>query len=172
MQGRIIEMYIARRKDAAVEAVPRTRLLPGQGIEGDRYFRARQESLFAGEARSHSQGASQSQEASQSQRKEDITLISADELDEWNKACGLQIPYGEFRRNVITRDIDLNALVGRRFRIGTAECIGIELCEPCSKLARMVSRLVLPHLVHRAGLRAAILSEGSVVPGDTLQVTD
>lgn len=166
MQGRIIEMYIARRKDAAVEAVPRARLQPGQGIEGDRYFRARQESLFAGEARSYSQWASQSQ------RKEDITLISADELDEWNKACGLQIPYGEFRRNVITRDIDLNALVGRRFRIGTAECIGIELCEPCSKLARMVSRQVLPNLVHRAGLRAAIVSEGSVVPGDTLQVTD
>jgi hypothetical protein len=63
MQGRIIEMYIARRKDAAVEAVPRARLLPGQGIAGDRYFRARQESLFAGEARSHSQGASHSQES-------------------------------------------------------------------------------------------------------------
>ncbi len=166
MQGRIIEMYIARRKDAAVDAVPQARLLPGQGIEGDRYFRARQESLFAGEARSHSQ------EASQIQRKEDVTLISADELDEWNKACGLQIPYGEFRRNVITCDIDLNALVGRRFRIGAVECLGIELCEPCSKLARVVSRLVLPHLVHRAGLRAAILSEGHVVPGDTLQVID
>jgi len=88
MQGRIIEMYIARRTDAAVEAVQRAHLLPGQGIEGDRYFRARQESLFAGEARSHSQGDSLSQGASHSLRKEDLTLISADELDEWNEACG------------------------------------------------------------------------------------
>jgi len=166
MNPQVIGTFIAQRTDAAVEALDKARLLPGQGIEGDRYFRARQESLFAGEARSHSQGASHSL------RKEDLTLVSADELDEWNKACGLQIPYGEFRRNVITRDIDLNALVGRRFRIGTAECLGIELCEPCSKLARLVSRQVLPNLVHRAGLRAAILSEGTVVPGDTLQVTD
>jgi MOSC domain-containing protein YiiM len=172
MQGRIIEMYIARRTDAAVEAVQRAHLLPGQGIEGDRYFRARQESLFAGEARSHSQGDSLSQGASHSLRKEDLTLISADELDEWNEACGLQIPFGEFRRNVITRGIDLNALVGRRFRIGSVECVGIELCEPCSKLARLISRQVLPNLVHRAGLRAAILSEGMVVPGDTLQTMD
>ena len=164
MQGRIIEMYIARRKDAAVEAVQQAHLLPGQGIEGDRYCRARQEELFGTGAEGNSRASPLPQVP------QDITLISADELDEWNEACGLQIPYGEFRRNVITRDIDLNALVGRRFRIGTAECIGIELCEPCSKLARMVSRQVLPALVHRAGLRAALLSEGSVVPGDTLQV--
>lgn len=160
MSPQVLGIFIARRMDAAVESVEKARLLPGQGIEGDRYFRARQESLFAGEARSHSL------------RKEDLTLISADALDEWNKACGLQIPYGEFRRNVITRHMDLNALVGRRFRIGSVECVGIELCEPCSKLARMVSRQVLPTLVHRAGLRAAIVSEGCVVPGDTLQAID
>lgn len=167
MQGRIIEMYIARRTDAAAEALDKARLLPGQGIEGDRYFRGAQGNLF-GEA-STGEGMAFAGKARSCSRKEDLTLISADELDEWNEACGLQIPYGEFRRNVITRGIDLNALVGRRFRIGSVECVGIELCEPCSKLARMVSRQVLPNLVHRAGLRAAIVSEGIVVPGDLLQ---
>jgi MOSC domain-containing protein YiiM len=169
MSPQVLGVFIARRTDAAVEPVVKARLLPGQGIEGDRYFRAWQESLFAGEARSHSQEDFHNQGSSHSLRKEDLTLISADELDAWNAACGLQIPYGEFRRNVITRGIDLNALVGRRFRIGSVECVGIELCEPCSKLARLVSRQVLPNLVHRAGLRAAIVSEGIVVPGDPLQ---
>jgi len=172
MTTQVLGIFIARRRDAAVEALDKARLLPGQGIEGDRYFRARQQSLFAGEARSHSQEAFHSQGAFNNLRKEDLTLISADELDAWNAACGLQIPYGEFRRNVITRNIDLNALVGKRFRIGSVECVGIELCEPCSKLARLVSRQVLPNLVHRAGLRAAIVSEGIMVPGDSLQLID
>lgn len=157
MNPQIVEIFIARQSNAAVEAVESARLLPGQGIAGDRYCCAQQGSLFAGEARSHSP------------RKEDLTLISAEELDAWNARCGLQIPYGQFRRNIVTRGIDLNALVGKRFRIGSVECLGIELCEPCSKLARLVSRQVLPDLVHRAGLRAAILSAGTVAPGDTLQ---
>lgn len=169
MNPQIVEIFIARQSNAAVEAVESARLLPGQGIAGDRYCCAQQESLFAGEARSHSQEASRSQEASLSPRKEDLTLISAEELDAWNARSGLQIPYGQFRRNIVTRGIDLNALVGKRFRIGSVECLGIELCEPCSKLARLVSRQVLPDLVHRAGLRAAILSAGTVAPGDTLQ---
>ena len=71
-----------------------------------------------------------------------------------------------------TADIDLNALVGKRFRVGTALCEGVELCEPCSKLARTVSRQVLPHLVHRAGLRAAIIESGDIEPGDTIETTD
>ena len=70
---------------------------------------------------------------------------------------------GDFERRIAQ-------LVGRRFRIGSVECLGMELCEPCSKLARLVDRRVLPNLVHRAGLRAAILSAGSIVPGDTLQL--
>lgn len=170
MPSQVIGIFIARRTDGPLEALASARLLPGQGIEGDRNCQARQASLFAGEARSHSQGLSYGQDSPSSPRREDLSLISADELDAWNADTGLQIPYEQFRRNIITRGIDLNALVGRRFRIGSVECLGMELCEPCSKLARLVDRRVLPNLVHRAGLRAAILSAGSIVPGDTLQL--
>jgi len=168
MTPQVVALYIARRTNAAVEAVETARLLPGQGIEGDRYFRGGQEDLFGEEG----EGRGFAGRARSYDRKEDLTLVCADELDAWNAACELQIPYGQFRRNVITRGIDLNALVGKRFRVGSVECLGIELCEPCSKLARLVSRQVLPNLVHRAGLRAAILSAGTLVPGDTLQVID
>lgn len=153
MAGQVIELHTAARKDAPAEAQTKMRLEAGHGIAGDRYFLP-QQSLEMG---------------TQVQRKEDLTIISADELDAFNQRFELTIPFGEFRRNIVTRAIDLNALVGKRFRIGSALCEGMELCEPCSKLARTVNRLVLPHLVHRAGIRAAVIESGEVVPGDTIE---
>ena len=65
-----------------------------------------------------------------------------------------------------TRGIDLNALVGRRFRVGALECEGIELCEPCTHLEGLTQPGVLKGLVHRGGLRASILSGGEIAVGD------
>lgn len=155
MAGQVIELYIAVHKDAPTQAQSAISLEAGHGIKGDRYFLAQQSLEIDQKAI----------------RKEDITVISADELDAFNAQFELTIPLGDFRRNIITRDIDLNALVGKRFRIGSAICEGMELCEPCSKLARTVNRLVLPHLVHRAGIRAAVIESGEVVPGDTIEET-
>ncbi len=146
MTPTLIAIGIAPKKDAPTEEVARATLLPGQGIEGDRRCRPGQK------------------------REQELTLISAEAIDAFNAQNGTHIPYIAFRRNLVTRGIDLNTLVGRRFRVGGVECFGLELCEPCSKLARLVDRRVLPDLVHRGGLRAAILGHGSVVPGDPLQV--
>ena len=146
MTPTLIASGIAPKKDAPTEDVARATLLPGQGIEGDRRCRPGQK------------------------REQELTLISAEAIDAFNAQNGTHIPYIAFRRNLVTRGIDLNTLVGRRFRVGGVECFGLELCEPCSKLARLVDRRVLPDLVHRGGLRAAILGHGSVVPGDPLQV--
>ncbi len=179
MTNQLIAICIAPRKDAPTVEVERATLLPGQGIEGDRCCRALQESLFdesPGAGGSLTDGGSllageQPVDLSAfTGREKELTLISAEAIDAFNAQNGTHIPYIAFRRNLITRGIDLNALVGRRFRIGSVECVGLELCEPCSKLARLVDRRVLPDLVHRGGLRAAILSRGSLVPGDPLQV--
>ena len=75
---------------------------------------------------------------------------------------------GEARRNVVTRGIDLNALVGRRFRVGDAECVGRRLCEPCAHLQRLTHPGILRDLVHRGGLRADILEGGAIRVGDTV----
>ena len=64
-------------------------------------------------------------------RGHDLTLIEAEVVDE------LGLPPAEARRNVVTRGIDLNALVGRRFRVGEVECVGRRLCEPCAHLQRL-----------------------------------
>lgn len=174
MTNQLIAICIAPRKDAPTVQVERATLLPGQGIEGDRCCRALQATLFDGESqpdrRSLLAGEQNVDLSAYSGREQELTLISAEAIDAFNAQNGTHIPYIAFRRNLITRGIDLNALVGRRFRIGSVECVGLELCEPCSKLARLVDRRVLPDLVHRGGLRAAILSRGSLVPGDPLQV--
>jgi len=80
--------------------------------------------------------------------------------------------YAEARRNVVTRGIDLNALVGRRFRIGDVECLGQRLCEPCAHLERLTSKGVLRGLIHRGGLRADVLTGGQVTTGAVLETVD
>ena len=77
---------------------------------------------------------------------------------------------GEHRRNVVTRGIDLNGLVGREFAIGGVRCRGMRLCEPCTVIQRYAARPVLRPLVHRGGLRADILDDGVIRVGDPVRI--
>jgi MOSC domain-containing protein YiiM len=88
-----------------------------------------------------------------------LTLIEAEVLE----AVGLS--GAEARRNVVTRGIRLNELVGDRFRIGAVVCAGIRLCEPCTHLSQLTG-IPVEALVHRGGLRADILSDGEIAVGD------
>ena len=72
------------------------------------------------------------------------------------------------RRNVVTRGIELNGLVGHEFTIGSIRCRGMRLCEPCIVIERYASRPILRPLVHRGGLRADILEDGTIAVGDTV----
>jgi len=69
---------------------------------------------------------------------------------------------------VLTRGIDLNALVGYRFTVGDVLCEGVELCEPCNHLQSLTQQGVLRGLVHRGGLRADVLDGGVITPGDAV----
>ena len=74
----------------------------------------------------------------------------------------------EARRNVVTRGIDLDALVGRRFLVGDVQCVGRRLCEPCAHLERLTVPGTLRALVHRGGLRADVLTDGTIRVGDAV----
>jgi MOSC domain-containing protein YiiM len=78
----------------------------------------------------------------------------------------------EHRRNIITRGIDLNGLVGLEFSVGEVRCRGMRLCEPCTVVQRYAGRPVLRALVHRGGLRADILSEGTIKIGDPIRTAE
>jgi MOSC domain-containing protein YiiM len=78
---------------------------------------------------------------------------------------GERIAYADARRNVVTRGIDLDALIGRRFRIGDVECVGQRRCEPCAHLERLTAPGSLRALVHRGGLRADVVADGTIEVG-------
>ena len=83
---------------------------------------------------------------------------------------GIRLAPGETRRNVTTRGIRLNDLVGRRFWVGNVLCEGTRLCEPCHYLTELTGKSLLRALVHRGGLRADILRGGRICRGDQLQL--
>jgi MOSC domain-containing protein YiiM len=97
-----------------------------------------------------------------------LTLIAAEALEAMADEHGVEITAAESRRNVLTRGIDLNALVGKRFRVGDVECLGVALCEPCKSLEGMTKPGVIKGLTHRGGLNADILSDGEIAVGDVV----
>jgi MOSC domain-containing protein YiiM len=149
--GRVEAIVVAPRAEAAMVRVPRADARAGRGLAGDRYFDAA--GTFSNvHARGH-----------------DLTLVAAEMLDAVEVAGGPLTPE-DARRNVVTRGIDLDALVGRRFRIGDVECFGQRLCEPCAHLERLAARDGKPGtlraLIHRGGLRADIVCDGEIAVGD------
>jgi MOSC domain-containing protein YiiM len=151
--GRVEAIAIADQAEAPMRHVSGISAIPGRGLEGDRY------AMGAGTFTPRSgQGVGY-----------DLTLIEAEVLDELTLADGTRLEYAEARRNIVTRGIDLNALVGLRFKVGEVECIGRRLCEPCSHLERLTRTGALRGLIHKGGLRADILSEGTIQQGDAIR---
>jgi MOSC domain-containing protein YiiM len=146
--GEVVEINISPEHEVLPEPVPRVRAVPGRGLEGDRNF-------FEGPG-------------TQPERDQELTLIATEALDALADEHGIELTAAESRRNVATRGIDLNELEGKRFRVGVVECEGIELCEPCNHLQGLTKPGVLRGLVHRGGLRAAILTEGEIAVGDAV----
>jgi MOSC domain-containing protein YiiM len=145
MEGRVEGIFLATNHGELPTPVDRVRALAGRGLEGNRYFF--DSGAPAGSA---------------------ITLISAEAVEALESEHGLSLEPAATRRNVLTRGIDLNALVGRRFRVGDVECEGIELCEPCLDLESMTQPGVINGLVHRGGLNADILNDGHISVGDAV----
>jgi MOSC domain-containing protein YiiM len=99
----------------------------------------------------------------------DVTLIEAEAIEAVAREDGIELAPGETRRQIMTRGIALNDLVGERFRVGEVELVGVELCEPCSHLQSLTKPGVLRAFVHRAGINADVVSGGEIVPGDPVE---
>jgi MOSC domain-containing protein YiiM len=143
--GRVEQINIGPEEQLPAP-VERVRALAGKGLEGNRYF---YEDAPSGRA---------------------LTLIAAEALEAFQAETGTPLSAAESRRNVLTRGIDLNALVGRRFRVGEVECLGVELCEPCQHLESVTYPGVVKGMVHRAGLNADILTDGEIAVGDAVSL--
>ncbi len=142
--GRVEQILIAGRAGELPHQVEKVRAVAGVGLEGDRY---------AAGVGTWSDWPVQSGKA--------LTLVEAEVLEEIDLAAA------EARRNVVTRGIRLNELVGHRFRIGGVECRGDRLCEPCRYLAELTG-VPVSTLVGRGGLRVEILCDGEIKVADRL----
>jgi len=102
-----------------------------------------------------------------------LSLIESENIDYYNLKYGLDIPYINFRRNIVTKGIQLNELVGKKLKIGKVNLEGIDLCRPCRHLTEMLSQEnILKEFLRRGGLRCQILSSSSINIGDDIQILD
>jgi MOSC domain-containing protein YiiM len=145
-EGRVVGIFLTTEHGELPGSVERVRALAGKGLEGNRYF--------------YADGDAPDGRA--------LTLIAAEALEALEQDTNIVLSAAETRRNVLTRGVDVNALVGKRFRVGDVECFGVELCEPCAHLQSMTQPGVLNGLVHRAGLNADILNDGEIAVGDAV----
>ena len=148
--GTIDSIHIAAGAKAPTQALTQVRTIPGAGLEGDRYA-LKQGTFFKPEP------------------DYELTLIEAEAIDALKRDYGVELKAGDPRRNLVTRGVPLNHLVGREFRIGEVKIRGIRLCEPCSHLEALVGQPVIKGLRHRGGLRAQILTAGTIRVGDAVQ---
>jgi MOSC domain-containing protein YiiM len=148
VSGRVESIHISAKAGATPYPVDSIAALTGRGLEGDR-------NTAPADAWSPTGCA--------------ITLIEAEAIEAVNAEHGIDLSNGRTRRQVMTRGIDLNALVGLEFTVGEVRCRGVELCEPCRHLESLTEPGVITALVHRGGLRADILQGGSISVGDDVR---
>lgn len=147
MAGHVEAIFLTSEHGELPAPVGRVSARASRGLEGNRYY--------------WGDGDAPSGRA--------VTLIAAEAVEGADED-GFSIEPAATRRNVLTRGVDVNDLVGKRFRIGDVECVGVELCEPCKHLESMTQPGMIKAFVHRGGLNADILSDGDISVGDAVTV--
>ena len=150
-QGTVISIHIAPTGAAPMKSVTNAKAVAGRGLEGDRYY---------------SKLGTYSNQAGSGR---DVTLIEIEAINGLKRDYEVQLDSGQPRRNIVTRGVALNHLVEQEFRIGDVVLRGTRLCEPCAHMEKLTVKGAMRGLVHRGGLRAEIISGGSIRVGDTIQ---
>ena len=148
--GTVELIALAAEAEGPMRAVSAAEAVEGRGLVGDRYERG--SGTF-----SETRGGGY-----------DLTVVEAEALEKLSSK-GVDLVPIEARRNLVVRGIELDDLIGKRFRVGEVECFGQRRCEPCSHLQRLTQPGVLSGLVHRGGLRADVLSDGLIRIGDSIE---
>ena len=151
-KAEVVSIFTAPEAEAPMEEVRAVQAVQGRGLEGDRYSEGKGSFSKTVEAPSY-----------------EVTLIESEMVEAFNERGETTLEPHAFRRNLLTKGVSLNALVGKTFKVGDVTLRGTRLCEPCNHLATIVHKDVL-QMVHQAGLRAGIVSSGTIQVGDPIQV--
>jgi MOSC domain-containing protein YiiM len=139
----VVAIHVGEEESGPLRSVDSVRAVAGKGLEGDRNF--------------HADGAGSGKA---------LTLV------EEQSVAGAGLAPGATRRQITVRGVGLNDLVGKRFRVGDVECFAVRLCEPCEHLESMTRPGLIEDLLHRAGINADILTDGTISVGDEVGVVD
>ena len=145
----VIKIGITEKNNQKIHEVKTIKVIANQGIVGDRHFKEFNDPF------------------------NQLSLIESENIDYYNIKYGLNIPYIDFRRNIITKGIDLNNLIGRKIKIGEVEVKGIDLCRPCKHLTEMLSQKnIIKEFLKSGGLRCQILSSSKILAEDKIEIID
>jgi MOSC domain-containing protein YiiM len=153
---RILAIYTAAGPGHPMQLRDKVRAVPGRGLEGDRYF---------------SENGTFSDRRLPGREITELTLIESEVIQHLRLELGLDVAEADGRRNLVTRGVALNDLVGSEFEVGEVRLRGANLCEPCVSLVTSPAhKHLLRALAHKGGLRAEILNEGTIALGDPIAV--
>ena len=149
-EGKVVSIFVTGKAGAPMEARDQVQTTAGRGIDGDRYSNGTGAwSNMAGDGR-------------------EITLVEMEAIEALAREKKIEIEPSATRRNLVTRGVPLNHLVGKEFQVGEVRLVGIRLCEPCQYLEKLTTKGVLTGLIHRGGLRANIVTGGTIRTGDAV----
>lgn len=150
-RGELVGIYLASAKGERLTSTPEAQAVVGRGLEGDRYFDKK--GTFSAKP-----GVGR-----------ELTLIEAEAIEAALRDDGVELAPEETRRNLLTRGVPLNHLVGRVFRVGEVLLRGVKLCEPCDHLEALTRPGVRKALAHRGGLRTEVVRGGTLRIGDAVE---
>jgi MOSC domain-containing protein YiiM len=154
MAGKVVGIFIAGKKEKKPKSVKSVETAAHRGLVGDRYFA---NSGTFSDAEPHGPGR-------------EITLIEEESVDLLSEALHQKVDPALLRRNILTKGIHLNDLVGQKFTVGNIKLVGVRLCHPCAHLQRLSGWQVTKYLKQKGGLRADILDNGRIRVGDTVTI--
>tara|TARA_Y100000768_G_scaffold147245_1_gene109844 strand:- start:1981 stop:2427 length:447 start_codon:yes stop_codon:yes gene_type:complete len=147
--SQVLKIGITKNSNQKIQEVTTIKVLANQGVVGDRHFKEFNDPFSQ------------------------ITLIESENIDFYNIKFGLNIPYVDFRRNIVTKGIQLNSLIGKKIKVGNVELEGVDLCRPCRHLKEILNQdNIIKEFLRKGGLRCQILSSSSINVGDEINLLD
>ena len=147
--SKVYKIGITKNDNQKIDNVESIEVVKDKGIVGDRHF----------------------QEFNDPYNQ--LSLIESENIDYYNNKYKLNIPYIDFRRNIVTKGIELNDLIGKKIQIGDVLIEGIDLCRPCRHLSEKLNQdNIIKEFLRRGGLRCRILSSSNININDEIKVLD
>ena len=145
--GKVYKLGIAADYNKKIQETESIEVITDKGVVGDRHFKDYNDPYCQ------------------------LSLIESENIDQYNTKYGLNISYVDFRRNIVTKEIELNNLIGKKFFIGKVQVEGIDLCRPCRHLTEILKQEnILKEFLRKGGLRCRILTSSKINIGDKIKI--